>query len=296
MDADFPAAHSMDTDWFAVDRYGFVATFSSGEAGAVPSGVAPDSHYQLLDDLKAAVTPVDPVYDLDALIGPDGGAEGHHIRVPEPGSRGGALAFADYLSRLLAARPEPGTGPVLMFLSSTDPVLAEIAQGLARTVPSRPAIAVLFNDLPVATARRVHAAGACLGCFRDYEYDQLPSQLGLYRYDHPDELYIPEPYRRHGRPLQLLHVDQLPAALRDTLMRVRFDAIGFDDEESIQPIEHFPCATWNSAAYLPTGRRIIRPIPGQEERYREEFEAEYQHFDDVEIEPPPPEGGQPPAP
>jgi hypothetical protein len=33
---DFPAAHSMDTQWFAIDRDGRVASFSSGESGAVP--------------------------------------------------------------------------------------------------------------------------------------------------------------------------------------------------------------------------------------------------------------------
>jgi hypothetical protein len=39
MDADFPAAHSMDSHWFAVDRDGNVAYFVSGEEGAVPAGV-----------------------------------------------------------------------------------------------------------------------------------------------------------------------------------------------------------------------------------------------------------------
>src|SRR5687768_12253706 len=36
MDCDFPAAHSMDTTWFAVDRDGHVGQFDSWEAGAVP--------------------------------------------------------------------------------------------------------------------------------------------------------------------------------------------------------------------------------------------------------------------
>jgi hypothetical protein len=36
MGADFPAAHSMDTEWFAVDRDGQVALFISGENGSVP--------------------------------------------------------------------------------------------------------------------------------------------------------------------------------------------------------------------------------------------------------------------
>lgn len=33
---DYPAAHSMDTSWFAVDEAGRVAIFDSGEDGAVP--------------------------------------------------------------------------------------------------------------------------------------------------------------------------------------------------------------------------------------------------------------------
>jgi hypothetical protein len=36
MSADYPAAHSMDTEWFAVDRDGHVALFVSGENGPVP--------------------------------------------------------------------------------------------------------------------------------------------------------------------------------------------------------------------------------------------------------------------
>lgn len=36
MHPDFPAAHSMDMTWFAIDRDGRVASFSSGESGAVP--------------------------------------------------------------------------------------------------------------------------------------------------------------------------------------------------------------------------------------------------------------------
>jgi hypothetical protein len=35
-EADYPAAHSMDTSWFAVDEAGRVAIFDSGEDGAVP--------------------------------------------------------------------------------------------------------------------------------------------------------------------------------------------------------------------------------------------------------------------
>jgi hypothetical protein len=44
VDADFPAAHSMDTHWFAVDREGRVGLFFTGENGFVPqSAVEADS-------------------------------------------------------------------------------------------------------------------------------------------------------------------------------------------------------------------------------------------------------------
>ena len=47
--SDYPAAHSMDTTWFAVDRCGHVAIFDSGEEGAVANG-APDA-YEIFDDV-----------------------------------------------------------------------------------------------------------------------------------------------------------------------------------------------------------------------------------------------------
>jgi hypothetical protein len=40
MDVDFPAAHSMDTAWYAVDRDGHVGIFVTGEEGHMPRGAA----------------------------------------------------------------------------------------------------------------------------------------------------------------------------------------------------------------------------------------------------------------
>ena len=49
MDADFPAAHSMDCSWYAVDRHGNVGLFSTGEEGAVPDGAySPDAAAEML--------------------------------------------------------------------------------------------------------------------------------------------------------------------------------------------------------------------------------------------------------
>ena len=35
---DYPAAHSMDTSWYAVDADGHVALFTTGENGHAPNG------------------------------------------------------------------------------------------------------------------------------------------------------------------------------------------------------------------------------------------------------------------
>ncbi|MGD9681602.1 MAG: hypothetical protein AB7W16_10495 [Candidatus Obscuribacterales bacterium] len=43
---DFPAAHSMDTAWFAVDKDGFVAFMDSSEPGAVPYLYGYDQDYK----------------------------------------------------------------------------------------------------------------------------------------------------------------------------------------------------------------------------------------------------------
>ena len=37
MSPDFPAAHSMDSCWFAVDEAGHVGFFDTGEGGALPT-------------------------------------------------------------------------------------------------------------------------------------------------------------------------------------------------------------------------------------------------------------------
>lgn len=50
---DFPAAHSADTWWFAVDADGHVAFFDSGEAGAVPSQALQTQDYAVLQELAA---------------------------------------------------------------------------------------------------------------------------------------------------------------------------------------------------------------------------------------------------
>lgn len=55
MDDDLPAAHSMDTTWYAVDEHGHVGVFDTGEDGALPVGAA------------TGMSPGDPNFDVRLL-------------------------------------------------------------------------------------------------------------------------------------------------------------------------------------------------------------------------------------
>lgn len=50
----YPAAHSMDSFWFGLDKDGNIAVFDTGESGAIPTNAHsnPDGFYHLLDSLK----------------------------------------------------------------------------------------------------------------------------------------------------------------------------------------------------------------------------------------------------
>jgi len=54
METDYPAAHSMDTTWFAVDKDGFIAVMETEEEGALPLACR-NNELELSDDFVEAV-------------------------------------------------------------------------------------------------------------------------------------------------------------------------------------------------------------------------------------------------
>jgi hypothetical protein len=272
MEPDYPAAHSMDTRWFAVDRDGHVACFYSGEAGAVPEragevGTAWDETVTLLPRVGAA-------HDRRGRIcpGPEAPTERHHSRGLVNLGVEVHLDFGDV---------------TVLFLDSLDAVRAELDAGTATVLPTTEGVAVAFRQLSEEVHRRLHDSGACRGCFhlwRGLGEEDLPS-LGLFRYDHLTENWISGPYGRTRVPLRPLHVDQLPPQLRDLVKRVRFD-IRFAESQHIQPVEHGKCNSWESAWLDVTGTHI-RPIPGREEDYGEAYAELHGLTNHLDVQPPP---------
>jgi hypothetical protein len=83
------------------------------------------------------------------------------------------------------------------------------------------------------------------------------------------------------QPSVPVHVDQLPAALRDRCLLVRFSQVRFDQAEAVQPAEFFTCEFWSpeyQVAYLAADGRTVRPVPGKEGEFAafvEGFRAVY---------------------
>ncbi|MEN0062186.1 MAG: hypothetical protein AAGA48_08535 [Myxococcota bacterium] len=61
---DWPAAHSMDTEWFAVDEHGHVARFDTGESGAVLTDHDPEVAFDVGEAvLRAALARAGETFD-----------------------------------------------------------------------------------------------------------------------------------------------------------------------------------------------------------------------------------------
>jgi hypothetical protein len=233
MDTDFPASHSMDTYWFAVDKDGRVGYFVSGEAGAVPveamQGESADSMSRLVNSLPYS----EKVHDRQGRLQPGKEAsEMEHLA----GTRG-------------------STYPVLMFLKSLDLVAEEIAAGRALQLPSTSDFAVRFQQLSAELAAQLHDGAVCLGCFFHFgPWDEVeysgepradPSVRGFYQYSHTCENWISGPYGRISIPTNPVHVDQLPPQLRNALKVLRLD-LNFAETPHIQPVADHECASWES--------------------------------------------------
>jgi len=276
MDNDFPAAHSMDTVWFAVDQDGHVACFHSHESGAVPvAAFAGDEAYRTQQGLAQVLPQGEAVQELRGRLipGPLGKEPPHTISASRPYAKG-----------------------TLMFLRSLDLVQEEIAAGQALTLHCNEGQAVLFRNLPDELFHRLHDTGACLGCFLNFADYYAQAGLvfvdeaahGLFRYEHLTEEWISGPYGLKERPVRPLLVDQLPPQLRDLAKQMRFDDLCFADTTHIQPVEHGPCESWESA-WLDSAGHKVRPIPGKEDEYAHYYHQLLgeQEIEGLEVEPPP---------
>jgi hypothetical protein len=279
MDTDFPAAHSMDTGWFAVDADGAIGCFRTHDSSAVPLREPYEvwrarqgdwqrgqgESYEVWRGLAASLTRCEAIYDLQGNLTPGPRAEAERHAYTDRGT--------DYA--------------VLAFLESLDPVRRQIASGNAIPVIALSCAAVIFRSLHQSVARRLHKEGHCLGCFYcpmqgqwldlGEEGPSYAAQVGLYYYTPVVESRIPFfalPYGRKQVPAHPAHINQLRPRLRAEVRRLRFETLRFAETAHIQPCETEDVACWDSA-YLTADGQHIREIRNNLRRYPE---ATYEEF------------------
>lgn len=227
---DYPAAHSMDTTWFAIDLDGNVAVFDTGESGCVPEAAYVEDPYELEERIREL--PANG-FKLD----PDGFRE---------------TQWADHVDGDdLTAETE-----IFMFVSDLVPVKDLLDRLDATPLESTSAKCVRITGRDRAAFAELHARAACLGCYRDWSSAEDIATHGVYRYEHTCENWIAGPYARATVPSRPLTLDQVPKAIRDAA--IAFDG-RFAETPKLQPAEHWSCSSWESG-WLSSDGKTARPF------------------------------------
>ncbi len=229
---DYPAAHSMDTEWFGVDREGRVAIFDSMEDGAVPVSCA--NIYGLPIPIERFISPCELIYDLSGYAFNTGSA-GSHVQPPD----------------------QDNGWTMLLFLDDISEVQIEIHAGRATEVPCAEGRAITWSPINPQIWQLIHDMRLC------GTYSEQPSHWGFYTFDHPPWNGWASPYGRRSLPESPIHVDQLPPSLRSAMNLAVFENLSFAETTRIQPVEHVLCAAWSPACIDVTGQRLM-PIPGMD--------------------------------
>ncbi len=199
---DFPAAHSGDVQWFAVDAEDNVAVFFASETSALPK-VETAERIRVRNEFQP---PVDRAYLIqheqdNANVGYDYSTEfliahiyreSHHIKrhfekLPmdctaigyeieacvHPWNIDWYGQSADNKGVMLADMlGQPNLGAWVLLLNNQDDIGHELETGAAWFPPQHPFgtyVIASFANLPSATARRLILAGNCLGALRDLQ-------------------------------------------------------------------------------------------------------------------------------
>lgn len=228
--ADFPAAHSMDTDWFAVDADGNVGMFNSCEGGAVP---------RFNEDFYRA-TRIDDIEDFCQVLPKD--KKGIiHINTE-------AKSLTQYI--ILGTIPrfidDEFSDEILMIISSQEAIdkLKTPDNFILRFVGEP--LTVYVNQVSSEIIDSMFSSGEILG---GTEFDLFlhPHCLGLFFYDNYGQ--APIPYEREGVPEKPLKIEDLPEKLQKALSKSNFENIHFAETQIIQPIEYTPCNTWGDNGF-----------------------------------------------
>lgn len=226
--SDYPAAHSMDTEWYAVDEEGQVAKFYSGETGGVPAeAVRNDYRDGFWVDMP--VTSEFVPFPFPFLCREHNKTEYHKAHCPQHEAKdlrswSTDIYFLKDLERLPAEHRN-------LFVQSDDFFINKVA-------------------LPEALIRSLHKNKLCYAC-GSFEREN-PASKGIFEYCIRNEWSAGDWYGLFMVPTKPIKLDEL-ANLVDTNQLAKVKVAGsFAQTPFIQPFDLFEC-DHRGQNYFPLG-------------------------------------------
>jgi hypothetical protein len=218
-----PAAHSMDTHWFAIDGLGHVAMFASGELGLVPEPAA--RHWPTGSSLAVDLVPLLRDVDAEALS-----YEAADIF---------ATPSASWVSRLLGTsmlhappRFDQSLWGVLLQMRAAAGVRDRLPEHGLHTLPSRDGD-YAWGHLASPVLRELWREGWIIRASLGHHVQ--PERMGMFCFEHDgDGPETADAYRRIGQPRVPLRVHALPTSLRRRLAAAQFGDADFRACETIR--------------------------------------------------------------
>ena len=263
---DYPAAHSMDTTWFAVDRNGEVGFFDSGEPGVVPVDWYAMPRLQWMRQTRGPeFSFVDHSLEDELLIEilralPDRAVANVRQLRPPPGYRLRAFGrercdAAHDWDVALSWDHEYWIGPCddsPFLLLPTSGTVEDSIDGERLDTQVNDVDVWLVRSLRWADYQQIHQEGACLGC--GWLHD-VRHWLGLHSYDFD---YGYTAYERKAAPAAPLSAAQLPGSVRRFVDKVRFDAVTFSQSTEIEVGQQCFCREYGAPWVIDHESRVVR--------------------------------------
>jgi hypothetical protein len=237
---DFPAAHSMDTTWFAIDADGYVGIFNSSEGGAIPNDLTRIDNDRI--DFRS---------ELVEILCNNKAKKIHNIASVEIEDviKDASLDFLK--DKISTYKNLAKSKSVVCDWYSIKNLVLELSHQLAiEELTSQANIILRFLGERIVVyvdkcdrewlKQAIRSQTVLAGKEASLEFNL--SWLGWYEYD--CDTWMPIPYDRNYPIEQPIHFDNLPPEIIKRLSITELPNIRFAETESIQPIEHMPCRTW----------------------------------------------------